>query len=322
MSEDDSAHYQALDELHLHGLVRQRHADVRYEVGGVGPDFRIYEADVCVAAIEVLSLFQQQDWTDEQLRHARLADAVCRAIAPTAGYFVNFQIEAADREPAPRKYIAHLRREIDSLPPHEQVAEEMASGERGDPPSAMFQDDGLDIATRFLPMRRDAPSKTDPGARIVGMGPAIGGFVATARRLRDRVEAKAGSRYDVGGIPFLVAVGMHDFVGDDDQAIDGLYGGEAIDLRTHEAVRQTDGVFGLDRTTGVGRHRRVAGVVVVSGMRPWVPGGEDVAMFRNPFAEVPWPDGWLPLTREFGSVSETAEGVQLGWRSEERSEAS
>src|SRR5258708_418092 len=97
-SEDNEVHYQALDELHVHELLRHRNLDIRYEVGGVGPDFRIYDNDRCIGGVEVLSLFQQQEWTDEQLRHMRLADAVCEVIPPTKGYFVDFQIETSDRD--------------------------------------------------------------------------------------------------------------------------------------------------------------------------------------------------------------------------------
>ena len=53
-SEIDVDHYQALDELHIHHLLRTRHEDVRYEEGGVGPDFRVYDAGTCVGAVEVL----------------------------------------------------------------------------------------------------------------------------------------------------------------------------------------------------------------------------------------------------------------------------
>ena len=48
-SEADVDHHQALDELHVHHLLTRHHDDVRYEEGGVGPDFRIYDGGICVA---------------------------------------------------------------------------------------------------------------------------------------------------------------------------------------------------------------------------------------------------------------------------------
>ena len=92
-SEVDVDHHQALDELFVHSHLSADFDDVRYEEGGVGPDFRVYTDGNCIGAIEVVSLFQQQDWTDEEVRHLRLADDVSRRLAPTHGYFVDFQIE-------------------------------------------------------------------------------------------------------------------------------------------------------------------------------------------------------------------------------------
>jgi hypothetical protein len=313
-SEDNATFYQALDELHVYNLLRQNNPDVRYEVGGVGPDFRIYLADACVGGVEVLSLFQQQEWTDDELRHLRLADSVCAAIAPTAGYFVDYEIEQADQDPVPRRYIAFLRRELDRLPAHDTLAEELNASRSRDIPTATFRDDGVEIRTRFMPMRRDAPAKTDPDARIVGTGAIIGGTVTTAGRLRERVKAKAGSRYDIDGVPFLVAVGLHDVVGEDYEIINGLYGSEAVDLRSHQAVRRGDGFFGVDATRAAGRrHRRVSGVAVVTGLQVWAPGEEDVALFHNPYAERAWPKYGLPATREFGPVTETSGTIRLDW---------
>lgn len=47
-------HYGALDELYVHHLLRRRFDDVRYEEGGKGPDFRVYENGACILAVEVL----------------------------------------------------------------------------------------------------------------------------------------------------------------------------------------------------------------------------------------------------------------------------
>jgi hypothetical protein len=61
-SENDVDHVQAVDELIVHHILRQTNDDVRYEVGDVGPDFRIYEDGKCVGGVEVLSLFERKDW--------------------------------------------------------------------------------------------------------------------------------------------------------------------------------------------------------------------------------------------------------------------
>ena len=255
-SEVDVDHHQALDELHVHHVLRQTHDDVRYDVGDVGPDFRVYRDDVCEGGIEVLSLFQHEDWTAEEKRHLRLADEINRRLQPTAGYFVDFEIEVADKEPPPRQFADFITRELAKLPPHDSLLTQ-DHATRADLPSAVFERDGVRIRTTFIPMKRDAPSKTDPDARIVGMGAIVGGMVNAADRLRDRIAAKAGGRYDIADVPFVVAVGVHDTVCSDDQVEEALYGGESIVVATGQLVRRNDGVFGADRARPDGRHRRI-----------------------------------------------------------------
>ncbi len=75
-SETDSEHLGALDELFVHQLLIQHWTDVRYEENGEGPDFRIYDSGNYVAGIEVVSLFEREDWDASQRRWRRVADAL------------------------------------------------------------------------------------------------------------------------------------------------------------------------------------------------------------------------------------------------------
>jgi hypothetical protein len=315
-SEVDVDHHQALDELYVHHLLRQRYDDVRYEEGGTGPDFRVYVDGRCVAAVEVLSLFQRDDWTKEQMQHARLADELDRRLRPSAGYFVDFTLDRADREPPPRRFADWVARQIAELPPPENL--NLAPGAtRADLPLAVFTAGGCRITTHFFPMRPDAPARTDPDARIVGMGAAIGGMVNSGARLKDRLVAKAGGRYDVDGIPFLVAVGIHDGFCSDDQVFDGLYGGEAVVVATGQGVRRPDGFFGLDPQRG-GRNTRVSAVAVISGLNGWAPANIDTAVYENPYPARAWPAETLPSTRRFGPIDRGATEATFGWIGSDR----
>ena len=74
-SESNGEHIPALDELFTHHVLSQRLGQsITYEEGGRGPDFRIYRQDQLVGSVEVVSLFQKQEWTKEEESHARLAD--------------------------------------------------------------------------------------------------------------------------------------------------------------------------------------------------------------------------------------------------------
>jgi hypothetical protein len=309
-SDEDAAHFQALGELHLHHLLRERHADVRYEEDGHGPDFRIYVGGTCIGAIEMVSLFQRQDWSAEQLRYGRLADELDRRVRPTAGYFANFQIKRAERDPSPRRFAQFVRDRIAELPPHDQAPPSITQ-QRFD-----YEEDGVRIEVRFGPMKADARSLTDPDARISGIGQVVGGFVNSASRLRARLAEKASSKqrelYGVDGLPFLVAVGVHDICCSTDEVIDALYGSLAVVVGTGEGVRQQDGFFGVDREHRDGRRRAVSGVAVVAGS-PYGPGPAEVTLFHNPFASHVWPPGLLSVARSWGVVERSEGSMRLDW---------
>ncbi len=286
-SETDVDHYQALDELHVHHLLRSGHDDVRYEEGGVGPDFRVYEGGELVGAVEVLSLFERADWDHEQRRHARLADELDRRVPPTAGYFVDFEIERCEREPAPPdRFADFVSRRIAQLPDPQDLRLP-PDVRRHDLPSAQYEHDGCRISVRFIPMRAGAAARRDPDARIVGMGPITGGMVNSGLRLRDRLVSKAGSRYELAGAPFLVAACIHDFLCSDDQVLDALYGGEVVVVGLGQLVRRQDGFFGIDPARRMGRNTRVSAVGVISRFNPWMPEDADVAVLENPYAGIP-----------------------------------
>ena len=310
-SEVDVDHHQALDELYVHHLLRRRWDDVRYEEGGVGPDFRVYERGECAAGIEVASLFQREDWSEEERRHWRLADAINSRLRPTAGYMLDFEIERANRDPAPRRISDFISHRLEELPPIEEFRLPTQAG-IDDLPSVVYDERGVRLRVRFIPLHVDAPARTDPDAVIVGTGPVIGGAVNTPVRLRDRVEKKAGGRYDIGDTPFLVAVGMHDLFDQDPEVIAAFYGHEAVEY-PGRIFRRNDGIFGVDKGRPEGRHRRLSAVAVIRKIFVWEPENISVAVLHNPYAGRPWPDDYLPATRRFGEVGSNESGTQFNW---------
>jgi len=306
-SEIDADHYQSLDELFVHHLLVVDWGDVRYEEFGAGPDFRIYDPDgEYLAGIEVASLFQQEDWSADERRHGRLIDAVNAAVAPTQGYMIGIQIETPDVEPIPRRFIAWLRRTLDSLPEITQATAESL-------PERVFEDNGMVITVTFFRLKPDADARADPDAQIVGMGPAIGGMVNTSGRIRDRVDAKAGGRYETDDAPFLIAIGMHDTFQTDYAIETALYGTEAVEVPSGVLTRNNDGTFGIDPGSPTGRHRRLSAVAFIREIRFWQPADIDIAVAMNPFATHPWPPQVLPVDRWYREVGRTESNVQFGW---------
>lgn len=302
-------HYQARDELLVHELLHRRFSDVRYEEGGRGPDFRIYAAGAEIAAVEIASLFERQDWSDERARHARLADAINRRIKPTAGYMVSFEIEAADREPSARRFAHFLRTEIALLPPYEQLAASATA--MSDLPRATFREAGVRISVRFMPLSPGSAALTDPESTLVATGPALGGAVNSGERFRQRLADKAGGRYDLGDVPFLICVGIHDLLCSTEQVLWALYGSEAILIPSGQGIRRNDGFFGVDTQYPNGRQRRISAVALLRD-------GPDldhphVTLLHNAFAARPWRVEVLPPARRFDVVEKDEQRVRLDW---------
>lgn len=63
--------------------------------------------------------------------------------------------------------------------------------------------------------------------------------VVLVPRRREGLEQR--ELYGVDGLPFLVAVGVHDIFCSTDEIIDALYGGEAVVVATGASVRRRDG---------------------------------------------------------------------------------
>lgn len=304
-SEVDADHYQSIDELFLYSRLTTNGLEARYEEEGRGPDFRLYRDGSLVGAIEVASLFQRQDWTDEERRSAVIADAINDRLHPSLGYFLMFDIAKLDRTPSIRRLCRFLEDHLRGLPAPGvggQAAGEGVGFARA--PQTRFEEEGVELHFTFVQVAPDAPSRSNPDARIVAGGPIIGGMVNSAERLRRVIRAKAGGRYDIGDAPFVVAVGIHDtFCGLDDIE-QALYGGEVVelDVGTQEAqlTRGNDGLFGRDRERPEGRHRRVSAVVTITRLNPWDESATGTVTAHNPYPLHTWPDEVLPTNERIG----------------------
>jgi hypothetical protein len=309
-SEVDADHLQAIDELYVHQLLRLRWEDVRYEEGGVGTDFRIYEAGRPFVAVEVLSLFQRQDWSDQQVTHWRIADSINARLSPTHGYFVRMKVQQADRDPSPKRLTKFLREGLSGLPSYEELAGRVSS--RADLPSAHYAEDGVSIEVSFVPMRAGAAADLDDDTRIIGIGAITGGMVNSGERLKDRIAAKAGGRYDIA-VPFLIAVGIHDSFCSAEQVMDALYGKGAVEVATSSWTRRHDGLFGVDRVRANGRHTRVSAIAAIKGLYIGRDESPNLAVYDNPLALMPWPTDALPFARRFGIRESAPEGFTMDW---------
>jgi hypothetical protein len=168
----------------------------------------------------------------------------------------------------------------------------------------------VQIEFKFIPRRPEPGAETD---RIVGMSPVIGGRVNSGERLRTALRGKAGSRYDLRGQPFAVAVGTHDSFCTLDEIERALYGSVAVSLPSRTWSRANDGFFGCSKNAPQGRNRRVSCVFVVQHWQPWSPEEAIILRLDNPFAERPFPDELLVAGFRLTEVERDDQAFQFDW---------
>jgi len=130
----------------------------------------------------------------------------------------------------------------------------------------------------------------------------MGGEVNTAKRIRQRVNDKAGGRYQIDTAPFLVAVALHDLFQNDHEIETSMYGTQAVQMSgtvqvAAQIVRYNNGVFGADGQSPEGKNRRLSAVAFLQRLLPSEPQSAEVSVLVNPFASHIWPPEVLPATR-------------------------
>jgi hypothetical protein len=311
----DEVYYVALDELYVHQALRRLEPDVRYEEGGQGPDFRVYRDGRQVLAVEVLSLFLRPEWARQARRHGELTDRLNKTFRPK-GYFLHVEVLVQDPgRNLPLKALTKAAGAFLEGLPQPQVA--TAAYESGQPlPWRDVERDGSYVRFEALPMRPNAAALTDPDARVVGMGPVIGGPVDSHERLKERMNAKRKKPYSLDPtVSYVLVVGNHDPFCSDLQLLMAMYGRdwEAL-IAAREPLWQKElkhrGFFGI----GGGEtpyHTRFSAAVVINGSvlfndlsaMQWL-------VFDNPHARVRLPNGLLPTTYRFQAQN----GSSWGWR--------
>jgi hypothetical protein len=196
-SPDDVDHQQAMDELHVHHLLRRSSRCVTYEEEGRGPDFRVYEAGQLLASVEVASLFTKAEWAAEDQRHNQLADELNRRLDLSCGYFVDFEINnlIGTGDPPPAKLARWIRAQILQLP-DPRTRDGRRAGTPQEQLTRIYASGAVCVTVHFWPLKPE--QIPDPGStdRVVALGRISGGWVTDDERLRDRITEKAGSKYE------------------------------------------------------------------------------------------------------------------------------
>jgi hypothetical protein len=127
-----------------------------------------------------------------------------------------------------------------------------------------------------------------PGGRAIGGRMLPGGVITPHKAIKSAIEGKAG-RYGELGMPFIVAVNSLEDYARADNAVDALFGTEAVVVPEDgppRAVRNRDGAW---HGPAGPIHTRVSGVLSTERLSPWDLGHRSARLILNPWARAPLP---------------------------------
>jgi hypothetical protein len=277
-------------ELFLHAAFRRTPLSVEVEPGraqGRQPDFRCWPPNDESAFFyaEARLVGDPAAFRGREKRLKRAFDEVNKAAAPGLTVWVEIVTEG---KATPRG--AELRRQIlpwlERFDPTALRASVENSAGRPSLPEQVFTVGDWRFRIRAWPLRPEAGAINDDG-RLIGVEPARTAWGGSTQMMAKALKSKKG-RYELKERPFLIAVGnTHSFQGTED-ALNVLYGSEAVDIlgeRDGELItrvaRQPDGLFRPHR------NRRVSAVLHVPRLMPWSVGQIKPELWLNPFAQAP-----------------------------------
>jgi hypothetical protein len=298
----------ALDELFVHEQLSRRYR-VEYEpvtASGGSPDFKLYDGPDHAATVEVVSLMDGPKWEHQRRRHGRIEDYLNRQLQP-ATHFIDFDIEDWDDHTNLDDLVKWVSRTLEDLRANPRA---LPNGPLG-LPKKTYDHGSTKIDFHFW----QAPDDYTPeaGDRIVTGGPAIGGWVDSALRLRRALKRKA-AKYDLGGKPFAIVVGVDDWMCDLDDILNTLAGQEAVFVATGESTRKENGLYGPRTIGGLGPRRPELSAVFA--LQDWFPGGPyhpRFTRFDNPLAAKAFPADALPFDGHWGATQRDATHVSADW---------
>lgn len=281
-------------------------------VSGVGAEF-------------YLEATTARDKSDEQSARENVKNLVLDAIntAHSPNFFLGIRklTVKQGQQPAARRIIAFLERELERFHPDEVTIGKAFA----DTPPLVFEDSTVRIDFWILP--KSPKLRGDPSARNIGIGP-IESYIGNPEYVfRDAVSNKA-TRYGVLNAPFVVAVNFLGSFGiHDDTVTEGLFGSMkfGVDPGTYEMreFRDRDGAF-IGPTGAI--NTRVSAVLAAS-VRPWSLQSARFELVHHPAAAHPLEHSlplrvgrvvdeifrWTPPTRSLTDVF----GVEDSWPSDE-----
>jgi hypothetical protein len=288
------AHWSAWWELYLHRLFTRLgyEAVVHPDVPGTSrhPDFELTRADERLYLEAVVVFSGVEDDKRDGVREGWIMDAVNRGTSKNFYVLIEFEKVGAQR-PKDQDVYRPLENWLAGLDPDQVSAEYEQTGSL---PTKTFTVRDWLLSFEALPIKPEA--RSDEPGRLLGGGPASGGFVNDKEQLRDTLKHKRG-RYGTAEVPLVVAVNCASSFMDDSDIANALYGAKAVQYEmgvpgSSHWVRLRDGTWMSEQGP---RGQRMSAVLSTVQLHPWTAVKTTPRLWLNPWPHVPLNTHW-PFT--------------------------
>lgn len=182
------------------------------------------------------------------------------------------------------KVTKEVQRWIDGLD-YEQIMALPRSDSFDSLPCLLVEHDGQTFKLVAIPKKREARGL--PDVPPLGGHSGGGSWVRTHLDIRSAVKKKRASRYDLGGLPYVVAVRCQDAFTTTADVERALYG-----LRSGDVPHNLDELALADMEDGIWSGRRgatntsLSAVMSVHDLHPWSVRSTMIYLFQNPWAKI------------------------------------
>ncbi len=261
------------------------------------PDFELSRGEERLYVEATVVFSGIVDEGSDGVRQGWIMDAVNRGTSPN--FFVGIDFDRiGEKRPRDRAIYRPLEEWLGGLDPDAVSAEYERTGEM---PTKTLVIDDWQLQFEAIPIKPEARGE-DESRQLLGMPPAIGGYVDDKEQLRDKLKHK-GRAYETSEVPLVVAVNCASgFMGDEDiSAV--LYGGMVAqypfgwegargDQRPINRFRQRDGIW---RAKAGPRKQRMSAVLSAVQLHPHTAVKTYPRLWLNPSPHVPLSVDW-PFT--------------------------
>lgn len=294
---DDEAHVGAFFELFLYTVLgKMNYNAALHASSGTSNSRRVdfqVEASGKSIFIEARALTSSQETSLRDRLLAPVLDAIDDLESPN--FFLHFDVEGDLKKAIAINPIKrHLATWLGSLD-YDKIKAETA-GENGhrNCPVTKWTQDGCTLEFAAWPKGK---ARGKPG-RSIGIEGGSAGWSNTGHRLRKMLADKA-RRYGKLNTPYVIAVNVMDGGMDNEDALQALYGQEAVQFRTYPDGRRESRLIrqmnGLWRQHDGPRYKRVSAVLIASRLRPWCMPQSRLTLYVNPWADFPLADEFSDL---------------------------